>query len=97
MPAGNACCGTNRMAPARSAAPSSAAGSAAPVTWHLPAPAGIGSLRWTVRVANADGRAAAERAVDEGLLRGEELRAGRCVLTDRGRLLADGLVARLLA
>ena len=34
------------------------AGSAAPVTWNLPAPEGIASLRWTVRARTADGRAA---------------------------------------
>ncbi|WP_092975446.1 radical SAM family heme chaperone HemW [Actinopolyspora lacussalsi] len=42
------------------------------------------------------GVAEARRAVTDGLLRGEELRAGRCVLTDRGRLLADGVVRRLV-
>nr|WP_218862984.1 radical SAM family heme chaperone HemW [Actinopolyspora biskrensis] len=36
------------------------------------------------------------QAVEDGLLRGERLRAGRCVLTDRGRLLADGVVRRLI-
>ncbi len=40
---------------------------------------------------------AAKQAVTDGLLRGEELRAGRCVLTDRGRLLADAVVHALLA
>lgn len=49
-----------------------------------------------VEVLDDGGRAVAEQAVEDGLLRAEELRAGRCVLTDRGRLLADGLVTRLL-
>jgi putative oxygen-independent coproporphyrinogen III oxidase len=42
------------------------------------------------------GRLAAKRAVDDGLLRADALDSGRCVLTDRGRLLADGVVQRLL-
>ncbi|ASU80880.1 coproporphyrinogen III oxidase [Actinopolyspora erythraea] len=43
------------------------------------------------------GVAEAWRAVTDGLLRSDALRAGRCVLTDRGRLLADGVVRRLIA
>ncbi|SDP63456.1 oxygen-independent coproporphyrinogen-3 oxidase [Actinopolyspora xinjiangensis] len=43
------------------------------------------------------GVAEAWRAVADGLLRADALRAGRCVLTDRGRLLADGVVRRLIA
>ncbi|GAA4876835.1 radical SAM family heme chaperone HemW [Saccharopolyspora cebuensis] len=39
---------------------------------------------------------AAKQAVDDGLLRGADLDRGRCVLTDRGRLLADGVIARLI-
>ena len=35
-------------------------------------------------------------AAADGLLRPADLVAGRCVLTDRGRLLADGVVRRLL-
>ncbi|WP_114454020.1 radical SAM family heme chaperone HemW [Halopolyspora algeriensis] len=42
------------------------------------------------------GRLAAKQAVQDGLLRGEALERGRCILTDRGRLLADGVVQRLL-
>ncbi len=49
-----------------------------------------------VDVLDDAGRHAAEQAVEDGLLRREELRGGRCVLTDRGRLLADGVVQRLL-
>jgi putative oxygen-independent coproporphyrinogen III oxidase len=45
---------------------------------------------------DATGRVAAKQAVEDGLLRPAELAAGRCVLTDRGRLLADGVVQRLL-
>jgi putative oxygen-independent coproporphyrinogen III oxidase len=41
------------------------------------------------------GLAAAATAVDDGLAEKEELRAGRVVLTRRGRLLADGVVADL--
>jgi oxygen-independent coproporphyrinogen-3 oxidase len=41
------------------------------------------------------GLAAAEAAADDGLAEKEELRAGRVVLTRRGRLLADGVVANL--
>jgi putative oxygen-independent coproporphyrinogen III oxidase len=42
------------------------------------------------------GRIAAKQAVEDGLLRADALVAGRCVLTNRGRLLADGVVQRLL-
>jgi putative oxygen-independent coproporphyrinogen III oxidase len=42
------------------------------------------------------GRVAAKQAAADGLLRREALTAGRCVLTDRGRLLADGVVQRLI-
>jgi len=41
------------------------------------------------------GRNVAAQAVVEGLLAKESFAQGRCVLTDAGRLLADGLVARL--
>jgi oxygen-independent coproporphyrinogen-3 oxidase len=41
------------------------------------------------------GLAAAQAAVDDGLAGKEELLAGRVVLTRRGRLLADGIVADL--
>jgi putative oxygen-independent coproporphyrinogen III oxidase len=41
------------------------------------------------------GLAAAATAADDGLAEKEELRAGRVVLTRRGRLLADGVVADL--
>ncbi|GAA4859679.1 radical SAM family heme chaperone HemW [Saccharopolyspora rosea] len=43
------------------------------------------------------GLQAAERAAADGLLDPARLSAGRCVLTARGRLLADGVVADLLA
>ena len=43
------------------------------------------------------GRAAAVLAADDGLLDPAALAAGRAVLTRRGRLLADGVVHRLLA
>lgn len=33
------------------------AGGAVPVTWHLPAPAGLDKLSWTVQARSADGRA----------------------------------------
>ncbi|MGI8310798.1 radical SAM family heme chaperone HemW [Saccharopolyspora hattusasensis] len=39
----------------------------------------------------------AKQAAADGLLQPEALTAGRCVLTDRGRLLADGVVQRLIA
>jgi oxygen-independent coproporphyrinogen-3 oxidase len=42
------------------------------------------------------GRAAAERARDEGLLASAPFAAGRAVLTLRGRLLADGIVRDLV-
>ncbi|MEJ8279335.1 radical SAM family heme chaperone HemW [Pseudonocardia spirodelae] len=44
----------------------------------------------------AGGRSAAERAVAEGLLDPAAHAAGRAVLTDRGRLLADRVVTELL-
>ncbi|WP_190817803.1 radical SAM family heme chaperone HemW [Saccharopolyspora pogona] len=43
------------------------------------------------------GLLAAKQAAADGLLQPEALTAGRCVLTDRGRLLADGVVQRLIA
>jgi oxygen-independent coproporphyrinogen-3 oxidase len=48
-------------------------------------------------VAVLSGAAAAEAAVAvaDGLLDGAALAAGRCVLTRRGRLLADAVVRRL--
>jgi putative oxygen-independent coproporphyrinogen III oxidase len=45
---------------------------------------------------DAAGRAEAVRAAADGLLVRDALAAGRCVLTGRGRLLADGVVHRLL-
>ena len=42
------------------------------------------------------GAAAAEQAAADGLLVPDALAAGRCVLTDRGRLLADGVVQQLI-
>ncbi|MGP4016405.1 radical SAM family heme chaperone HemW [Saccharopolyspora sp. 5N708] len=50
-----------------------------------------------VEVLDESGRLAAKQAVADGLLRRDALTAGRCVLTDRGRLLADGVVQRLIA
>ncbi|MBB4663128.1 radical SAM family heme chaperone HemW [Conexibacter arvalis] len=44
----------------------------------------------------ADGRAAAERAVADGLAEPEALERGRVLLTRRGRLLADALVRDLV-
>ncbi|MEU6131378.1 radical SAM family heme chaperone HemW [Saccharopolyspora sp. NPDC047091] len=44
----------------------------------------------------SDGVLAAKEAVADGLLRADALDAGRCALTDRGRLLADAVVQRLL-
>jgi coproporphyrinogen III oxidase-like Fe-S oxidoreductase len=44
-----------------------------------------------------DGRAAAVRAAQEGLLDPAALPTGRAVLTRRGRLLADGVIGALLA
>ncbi|WP_436495325.1 radical SAM family heme chaperone HemW [Actinokineospora sp. HUAS TT18] len=41
------------------------------------------------------GRAEADLAARDGLLDGPSLAAGRCVLTSRGRLLADAVVRRL--
>ncbi|MFC7342166.1 radical SAM family heme chaperone HemW [Saccharopolyspora griseoalba] len=49
-----------------------------------------------VEALDEDGRRAAKRAVADGLLRGEDLDRGRCVLTDRGRLLADAVVQDLI-
>nr|WP_228046445.1 radical SAM family heme chaperone HemW [Saccharopolyspora sp. HNM0983] len=49
-----------------------------------------------VQALDERGAAAAAQAAADGLLREPELAAGRCVLTDRGRLLADGVVQRLL-
>jgi oxygen-independent coproporphyrinogen-3 oxidase len=43
------------------------------------------------------GLSQAQLAVDEGLLVPEDFAAGKAVLTFQGRLLADGLVARLWA
>ncbi|MBA8927584.1 oxygen-independent coproporphyrinogen-3 oxidase [Kutzneria viridogrisea] len=50
----------------------------------------------SVRVLDEAGREQARRCAEEGLLAPEALVGGRCVLTDRGRLLADGVVRRLL-
>jgi oxygen-independent coproporphyrinogen-3 oxidase len=44
-----------------------------------------------------EGLAQAKLAVDEGLLDPEYFAEGKAVLTFKGRLLADGLVARLWA
>ncbi|TDD43757.1 radical SAM family heme chaperone HemW [Saccharopolyspora elongata] len=49
-----------------------------------------------VEALDEQGRVAAKQAAADGLLEREELTAGRCVLTDRGRLLADGVVQRLI-
>ncbi|AUS80053.1 coproporphyrinogen III oxidase [Actinoalloteichus sp. AHMU CJ021] len=50
-----------------------------------------------VEVLAGSARAEAEAAASEGLLDPEALRSGRAVLTRRGRLLADGVVRRLVA
>ncbi|MER6990943.1 radical SAM family heme chaperone HemW [Saccharopolyspora hirsuta] len=50
-----------------------------------------------VAALDESGVLAAKQAVTDGLLDREALTAGRCVLTDRGRLLADGVVQRLVA
>ena len=50
----------------------------------------------SVEALDDDARRAAREAAADGLLRPADLEAGRCVLTDRGRLLADGVVRRLL-
>ncbi|NKQ53852.1 coproporphyrinogen III oxidase [Amycolatopsis sp. K13G38] len=50
-----------------------------------------------VDVLDAAGAAEAPVVAGEGLLDPEALRAGRAVLTDRGRLLADAVVRRLAA
>ncbi|MFD1148018.1 coproporphyrinogen III oxidase, partial [Saccharothrix hoggarensis] len=42
-----------------------------------------------------DGRAEARTAAADGPLDAAALADGRCVLTDRGRLLADAVVRRL--
>ncbi|WP_199442304.1 radical SAM family heme chaperone HemW [Umezawaea beigongshangensis] len=47
-------------------------------------------------VLDEEGAAEAKTAADDGLLEHSALDAGRCVLTDRGRLLADAVVRRLL-
>jgi len=44
------------------------AGGAVPITWHMPAPAGIGSLAWTVHARAADGRAADQLTVDQTIV-----------------------------
>jgi putative oxygen-independent coproporphyrinogen III oxidase len=49
-----------------------------------------------VRELSDVGRAAATRAADDGLLVGDELAAGRAVLTRGGRLLADAVIRALL-
>jgi oxygen-independent coproporphyrinogen-3 oxidase len=46
-------------------------------------------------VLDPDGQAEAKVAVEDGLLEPAALDEGRCVLTDRGRLLADAVVHRL--
>ncbi len=48
-----------------------------------------------VEVLAPDGRRAAGEAASDGLLESAALAEGRCVLTRRGRLLADALVRRL--
>jgi oxygen-independent coproporphyrinogen-3 oxidase len=48
-----------------------------------------------VSALSGDGPAEARVAVSDGLLDERELAAGRCVLTRRGRLLADAVVRRL--
>ncbi|GAA0258144.1 radical SAM family heme chaperone HemW [Saccharothrix mutabilis subsp. mutabilis] len=49
----------------------------------------------SVDVLDDDGRSEAKVAVRDGLLDESAFAAGRCVLTDRGRLLADAVVRRL--
>ncbi|MBP2474098.1 oxygen-independent coproporphyrinogen-3 oxidase [Crossiella equi] len=49
-----------------------------------------------VDVLDADGRAEAGIAASDGLLEPAALAQGRCVLTDKGRLLADAVVRRLV-
>ena len=49
----------------------------------------------SLEILTADALAQARLAVGEGLLDSEQFSNGRAVLTDAGRLLADGLVARL--
>jgi len=46
-------------------------------------------------VLDPDGQAEAKLAADDGLVEPDALAEGRCVLTDRGRLLADAVVHRL--
>jgi hypothetical protein len=50
-----------------------------------------------VSVLTESGRTAAKQAADDGFLRPSVLDQGRCVLTDRGRLLADAVVQQLIA
>ncbi|TWF91603.1 radical SAM family heme chaperone HemW [Saccharopolyspora dendranthemae] len=50
----------------------------------------------SVRALDDAGRRAAEQAASDGLLEPGALADGRCVLTDRGRLLADAVVQDLL-
>ncbi|GAB3679234.1 radical SAM family heme chaperone HemW [Saccharopolyspora tripterygii] len=51
----------------------------------------------SVRALDDAGRRAADQAAADGLLEPGALADGRCVLTDRGRLLADAVVQDLLA
>jgi oxygen-independent coproporphyrinogen-3 oxidase len=51
----------------------------------------------SLRALGSGGAERALEAVRDGLLEGSALAAGRCVLTARGRLLADGVVLRLLS
>ncbi|MEV4643732.1 radical SAM family heme chaperone HemW [Saccharopolyspora sp. NPDC049357] len=51
----------------------------------------------SVRTLDDAGRRAADQAAADGLLEPDALADGRCVLTDRGRLLADAVVQDLLA
>ncbi|MER5393965.1 radical SAM family heme chaperone HemW [Saccharopolyspora sp. NPDC002686] len=51
----------------------------------------------SIEALDESGVLAAKQAVTDGLLDREALTAGRCVLTGRGRLLADGVVQRLIA
>ncbi|KID29710.1 putative oxygen-independent coproporphyrinogen III oxidase [Prauserella sp. Am3] len=50
-----------------------------------------------VEALDADGAGEARRAAEDGLLSASDLAAGRAVLTDRGRLLADAVVRRLVS
>ncbi len=49
-----------------------------------------------VEILDEPARLAAKQLVADGLLRRDALAAGRCVLTNRGRLLADGAIQRLI-